>query len=481
MKVAITNIGPIDNLSLTVPDAGIVVFQGANGAGKTTAIEAVEAALTGKGGLSVKDGSVNGKVEAFGVSLTVGRSTRRKGELEVHSLDGKLSLSELIDPGLKSPDAADAKRIKALVSLAGVLPSAELFKALLPDVGLFDSLITPTTLASPDVITLAERFKRDVESEARRAEDQAENASGRAVGCRNAAAGVEIVNIDTQTAQKNFELAIRAEQDWTSRLKAANEYQTRVSAARQALASIPPSEQLADVMENEATAKLNMEENAKAIEVLRRNIAELEAASAGLRRHYSQTIATRKNLESQRQQAEVWEQALLDTAIESPSGEELRDIQGSIEIARNQIQQAAVVERAKNQLADAESHLAECNRLRAKASQLREVAGNVDNVLSEIVGKLGTKLRVEAGRLILTTGRGKTLFDDLSAGERATIAVDIAIEVLGDSGVLTLAQEIWEGLDFPNRKKLSEHAVKRGVLILTAEATDGGIHAVVEQ
>ena len=88
------------------------------------------------------------------------------------------------------------------------------------------------------------------------------------------------------------------------------------------------------------------------------------------------------------------------------------------------------------------------------------------------MGKLGTPLRVEAGRLVLDTKRGNTYFDDLSAGERSKIAVDIGIDAVGANGVLTLSQEIFEGLDPINRDMLAKHAESREVVILTAEASD---------
>ncbi len=99
--IELTNIGPIEHLVIPVPErGGLCVLRGRNGRGKTKALEAVESALTGRGKLDVRDGALRGEVEAFGVTLKIGRSTRRTGELEVQSLDGRLSPAELVDPGL---------------------------------------------------------------------------------------------------------------------------------------------------------------------------------------------------------------------------------------------------------------------------------------------------------------------------------------------------------------------------------------------
>lgn len=52
--VEIKDIGPIENLSIPVPDGGgVVVFRGKNGVGKSHALAAIDALVTGKGRLSV--------------------------------------------------------------------------------------------------------------------------------------------------------------------------------------------------------------------------------------------------------------------------------------------------------------------------------------------------------------------------------------------------------------------------------------------
>src|SRR5262245_27995559 len=127
-SIRIENVGPISHAELPyLREGGVVVLAGPQGCGKSITLNALECAATGKGRVPVKDGELQGKVEAFGVRRTIGKSTRRSGEPEVVSLEGKLSAADLVDPGISSPDAADAKRIKALIQLANVKPSADLF------------------------------------------------------------------------------------------------------------------------------------------------------------------------------------------------------------------------------------------------------------------------------------------------------------------------------------------------------------------
>jgi energy-coupling factor transporter ATP-binding protein EcfA2 len=96
----------------------VVVLTGRNGSGKSHALEAVSAATTGKGKPPLKDMAKSGVVSVPGVTMTVSRSVRRQGELQVETLEGRLSIADLVDPGFVDPERADAKRIKALVGLS---------------------------------------------------------------------------------------------------------------------------------------------------------------------------------------------------------------------------------------------------------------------------------------------------------------------------------------------------------------------------
>ena len=89
-----------------------------------------------------------------------------------------------------------------------------------------------------------------------------------------------------------------------------------------------------------------------------------------------------------------------------------------------------------------------------------------------MVARSGSPLRVEAGRLVLDTHRGATYFADLSHGERWKIALDIGIDAVGENGVLTIPQEAYESLDPVNRRSIAEHVYGRGVVIITAEASE---------
>jgi energy-coupling factor transporter ATP-binding protein EcfA2 len=476
-EITLSNVGPVKRLSLEIPEpGGLCVLRGRNGSGKSKTLEAVETALTGRGKVEVRDGELRGEVEAFGVKLTVGRSTRRSGELVVESLDGKLSVSDLIDPGLKSPEAADARRIKALVALANVLPSAELFYPLVGGREEFEKLIGTAALASEDLVTMAERIKRDLEAKARTEESQAEHAEGRARGAREAAAGVDLRAADDATVlQRELEAAIRDESSLVAQAEAAQKAALAAKLARDQMEDAEsrydgPSLQEARDMEsvaqqNEAQAAARVREAEEALRAAR----EWHETT---KRTYAHAVQHRKNAEQHEALVQQWREQIAASIPVAPTPEQLTQAGLRVQQARQAVEVGALVRKARQHLAEADKH-AEAARLhRQRAEELRTAAHGIDDVLSDVIARSGSPLRVEHGRLVLTTRRGNTYYHDLSAGERARIAIDIGIEAVGEHGVLTLSQEIFEGLDPLNREALAKHAVERGVVILTAEASD---------
>jgi hypothetical protein len=105
-----------------------------------------------------------------------------------------------------------------------------------------------------------------------------------------------------------------------------------------------------------------------------------------------------------------------------------------------------------SQIAEAKEQAKAAALAERQAIALREAAKGVDEVLSDAVSALGTKLYVEAGRLLINTNRGPTFFGELSAGERAKVVIEIAVDQAakaGDAerlGVCVIPQEVFEGL-----------------------------------
>lgn len=479
------NIGPISNVVIPCPEeGGLVVMRGRNGSGKTTLLNATESLVTGHGKLSVRDGQLHGKLAGLGAQMTVSRSTRRSGELEVHSLDGRLSPAELVDPGMKDPDAADSKRIKALIALAGAKPDASLFYPLLGSQGEFEARVSPKAIESDDLITMAARVKRDLESKAREEEDRAEHADGHAKASKEAAEGVDVTaECDSAKLQAALEEAVRRESELRAADRHAGDLISKAAVASDALEDAAaeydgPTPDQAAAARNAAMVDRDIAVKAvrDAEEALRRAKSELLEAERKLE---SADAAKRTADAHEKVVAQFRDQIAAAKNVDRVDPADLAKATEAVTAARQAIERGALVRKAKEhlELADRSAKVAAAHRL--TAFKLREAAKGTDEVLSAVVAKTGSPLRVEAGRLVLDTHRGVTYFADLSHGERWKIALDIAIEAVGSDGLLTCPQEAFESLDPDNRRLIHDHLVGSGVVMLTAEAADGDLRAEV--
>lgn len=477
--IEIKNCGPIQRCVIPFPRPGeIVVLRGRNGTGKTTALEHVETAMTGRGKGKLRDGENSGSVDAFGITMKLGRSTRRTGELAVESLDGKFNISDLIDPGIKDPAAADAVRIKALVQISNVLPCPDLFYDLLGGREELEKVVGPAALGSKDLVVMAEKIKRDLEAGARREEDLAEHAEGRGRGARDAAKDADVNGeCDAAVLNQRLKSAIQREATLKSDREAALKASDAAQVARDQLADAEASYTgltVQDAASDESAAA----QNAEAAEVAVRKAEEqLRRArhEADLRRQeLASAIAVRKAAESHERSMNAWRQQLDAVLPVGPTDAELAEAAAVVAECNAACDRGVLIRKAKEQLAEAEKHMAAGSAHRKRSLQLRDAAKGTDDVLSGVIAASGQKLRVEGGRLVLETRRGKTFFHELSAGERARISIDIGIDAMPATkpGVIIVSQEIWEGLDPQNRDALAGHIATSPVGLMTAEASD---------
>ncbi|MDZ7346499.1 MAG: ATP-binding protein [candidate division KSB1 bacterium] len=201
--IVIENIGPIEKLVLEVPDAGIVVLQGKNGVGKSHALSAISAAFEGKGKLSRRDNADRGLVKAFGAVISVQKSTRYAGRLEVETVVGRYDLATAVNPGIEDPVAADRARIKSLLSIAGITISKRQFLPITHDDTLQQSLMDlhiDEELFGP--AEMADIIKKHLESEARVREKKAERLRYRIAALQNKLPD-KMEPIDYQEASNN--------------------------------------------------------------------------------------------------------------------------------------------------------------------------------------------------------------------------------------------------------------------------------------
>lgn len=478
------NVGPVSRLAIQVPDeGGVVVLVGANGSGKTKALDATAALLGGRQKVAIRDGAVGASVSLGDARLTVRKTTTRRGELEVATLEGRWDVGQLVDPGLLDADAADSRRIKALIQITGTTVSQAAFYDLFGSPERFGEVVRVNLPDDP--VAIAAAVKADAEKAARAAEAKGENLRSAATALRSAACEVDLTaESDSDALQAILMDAVRREAALLAEDQAAAK---AIDLGRQAAEWCREFEvvdlgtlETAVAIHQEALATVTAE-----LADLARRLADAttrkQAAAAALAQQQS-VLADAK----QRHAAHGEWQAKIEAAqvARRPDPETLDSAKQAAVRAREAVEYGAIVRRAIGELADADAKLREAASAEREAAELRSAAAAVDGVLSDLVQAAQVPLWVEGGRLLTQTDRGATRFAELSAGERWRMALDVAITAGGPGCLLVIRQEAWEGLDYESRRLVWEHARARKAVVLTAEAPrtaqddEGGLVAV---
>lgn len=490
-EIVIQNVGAIVKCVIPAPEGGgIVELLGLNGKGKSTALEAIESMTGRKNDLSMRDGTTKGTAEGLGVTLTIGRSTRVSGEAEVSSLEGKLSIADLVDPGLVDPMRADQRRIKALVTLAGAKADVAQFYDLLGgETGFFEACGTDAAEAA-DLVEMAAIVKRKIEGKARDLEDKAKNQMTLAEGAR-AAFGEPgpLAFVNVADLQSDYEDTMQAQATLTEKKRAADQAKLSIEAAQAGLVraraavdgeAYPELHAKALAAEEEVKRlqanvdKFN-DDRTKAKEQMVRFEACIREAEHAVSRASSLASSARQTADHRIEKDGLiisLEQQLALTVPESPTDEQLQAADDDVTRARTTIEQAAVARQARQRELEADAKKAAANSLSKEAKLLRDAAKAVDDVLTNAVAATGCALRVIGGRLVTKHKRSdQTPFSELSEGERWKIALDLAIAQVGKGGLITIPQVAWSELDPLAKNLINAHLKAAGVVAYTARAS----------
>lgn len=474
--IEIENCGPIGHLAFTLDDFGVTTLVAPNACGKSTALQAVQTAARGDGKLPLKDRTKRGKVEAFGAKITIGGTTRHTGDFEVTNLEGRFDIGALIDPKIKTPAAADAARIKALIALTGVKADATLFKQheAFAD---FGSVVTPDDLKTDDLVEMARRIKAKYDQAARMAEGEAEREEGHAAGLMPES----LEPLQGEFREDVLQQAYDAARDEVTRLESAAAHfeksQTDIAAAKALL-----SELREDATYSPEHIKSQIEAGLSLLEKTEAEITNLESLVQQAKDLVRDTKGV-INLWQERQESERQRRAAVAKAEQvvaacqntaEPSEAAMQAAVAAVNEAKAAIDKGSIIRQAKRNVARAEQHKKLAAQAREKAARLRNAGRSTDEVLSGAIHC--DRLRVEsdgtAARLVTDTERGQSIaYHDLSDGERGEIAVDIGADQLGEGGLLVVPQQVWEGIDGSNRRRVHAKGRSRKVYILAAEAT----------
>lgn len=475
-KISATNLGPIPNIEFNLQSPGVTVLVAPNGSGKSILLEAVQAAAKGEGKLPLRDRTRKGSVEAFGATITIGGTCRHTGSFEVTNLEGRFDLAALVDPRIKSPAAADKARIKALVSLTGVEASANLFR-LHEAFDDFDTVVPNTALATDDLIEMAAKVKACYDDEALKAERRAEREFGQATAL---IPGSDI-DLDQECDQEVLQAAYNEARDEVTRL--AEQARNAEVASKKVAEAKDLLKQLGDegLRKERETLTSQIEAAGGALDLKNQLLQKLQeqivVLNSEIKEVQSVLVTSKARIASIDRELVLVDGAkkvLAESTIEAPDEDDIADAKADMALAAAAIEQGVTIRAAKENAKKVSQHRASAKEAKDKAERYRDAGKSTDEVLSGCIKC--PQLRVESdgktARLVTdTTDRGKSIpYHDLSDGERWTIAIDIGADQVGEGGLLVISQVGWEGIDGANRLEIHEHAVKRGVYILTAEA-----------
>lgn len=493
-SITITNVGAIKRLNFPVlPDGGVIVIQGEHGLGKSTAVGAVEAIASGREDRRLKpsDGAARGQISGCGVTITIGKRTSRSGELECKAIDGKLSVSDLVDPGIDSPTSADAKRIRTLIQIAKVDADRAAFTELFSSQEEFDRVVPQEITQTDDPLAMADTIKKAIEKEARSLEGKSDTARALAASCSKAIECVDLsAPCDALALNRAYEQAIRDEQEIVTRRSNALSHNEALAKARAGFSEVAIAEaegRITLAAGRRVDAERKLEDTADEMAVVVKTISDLKQRLADAESVQREIVARSSATRRERDQAEEDERAaieardaLLETKkqleaadAEVPPDDVVQDRVQAVANARLAVECGALVRSAIAKDAERQRHIKEATEFAHAAEFLRGAASGVDSVLSQQIQRInGCPLRVDGGRLVLDTDRGTEFFSELSDGERWKIALDVAIDAVGETGLIGIPQVAWEGLNNRVRMLINEHAKLRKATIVTAEVTE---------
>lgn len=487
--IDIESVGPIEKLTIPIPEGGgVVVLKGPNGSGKSHAISSVES-LYSKGirkSLRNSDGSPSGRISGLGVTVRLGRSNTAKGELVCESLDGRIDPSQLVDPGLKDPIAADARRLATLVRLSGVEVRLSDFEATLGDVA---REINLPSLFDEDGIVFADRVRRKLHESALDLERRAEKSTNAAIAIEQTFADVDLSGADESVdLSAEYDAALEAvaaaksqRQQQLRQVEQYNEAKLLLEDnSKKAVSVLDAKESLHAAESQLSSAELNCSELERQVSELQKKLVESQLLVSKCLVARDRAIEVLSIAERQQKQLQEWRQVVEKGAVEPISEAAIAELEAARSEARRRLEQREVVRRATEKKAEAESKREIALEQLKKSKRYRDLARSSDSVLEQALSVAGfTALRVHHGRLCVESDRGLEPFSDLSHGERWRLALDLAASGLPAGSVLPVAQEAFESLDPENQRYINQLARERGLVIVTAEACGGELRAEV--
>jgi hypothetical protein len=493
-QIVVKNVAGVCQENVVIPlQPGGTTIWGYCGKGKSLLLEAIALGLDSRDRGRVEPGGYAKKGEAEICGVVVGINANRItriGESDVASRE-EFSLSDLIDPPLKSDAAKNSHGIKALLRMSGGVADPALFYPIFGGKAEFDKIVDRDAIESADLVEMASKIKRVIDAKARAEISEADREEGKALADRNAGDGL---NLEAASDPKALQDAHTAAVQYHARIsEQARAYRDAVKARQQAEAALAAS---GDAYTGPTVKEANdRSELAKKTESQSREIAAvaekaLEAAKTQVLLDSREANAARDGLKA----AEAHQKALADAnhalAVAMPK-EVTQDL---VDIAADQVSEAqeavgkgAVIVAAKRRIEQAKEHQKAAAEHRKEVMRLRDAGKATDDVLSQAVAS--KRFAVDSETLIgkLPDGTSGPYYR-LSGGERTMIAVAEKIERVRqiDSTGQKLAfvlveQEIAQELPPSVWEGLFRMAAKMNACIVRAMVDDGELRCEVWQ
>lgn len=484
-RIHMENIGPIETLDFELR-YGLNILTGPNGRGKTITLKGMTALASGDGGkLPLRDGAKKGKIEGLGATITVGAKCRHLGECELENLEGKLSIAQLVDPGLKTPEAADRARIKALATMLEVPATIATFKnhEAFKDVN-FDTVVGTKASGCSDIVEMAAQIAKDFQKAARDKEDLAKKFEGEAAGLESQSAGVDLEGeCDDDVLQAAYREALRVETQLVTQAQADNKAEERRNQNREKMEQTKREYTGPTVVEAEtkrdtaSTAWHEASNHRRDIETALANAKEREAEAE---RAYHETERVVVEAKRVAELIATCEEIVSGAAAKPVTVAQLTAAQDKVKATKEAVLLGQTIRQAKEAAEKAKKVREDAVLQTELAESLRNAGKAVDQVLSDSIKNkyVWVESVDDVARLVVKHAvRGTIPFEDLSAGERWRVAIDLAADQVGKGGLIVIDQEGWEGLDAYVRPELHQHALEREIYVVTAEATrDAVLH-----
>lgn len=486
LKFTIENTGGVSRAEFYL-SPGVNVLLGRNGAGKTSCIDAVVRASGGKARVERKDGTQEGRIEGPGVKLTLRQVVKADGLAELELADVG-PLGRLIDPRLKSSEAAASARVRALVELVGLgVDDQKLLDLCDGNTRLFEDLGKIIREDAIDnLLEASEKLRRHTHSKAREQEELAAEAEGEIkkalAECQEILAGLGGPGGLTQTteeeATEELDRGIRAHERALARCEARELLEKQQTAIRAELGP-PPNVRAAEIELAEVSAQ--HEDSKKAFREAEEAVQRLRLETGAL---YTAKLTAAEELEKAKAGRDKWQKQneILEQTPEGPSRAELGQILSRhVESPREALGRAQQSSRFRSAEKAHDAAILSQKKANQEAAELRKRANGIPGKLGEILASAGAGgFTVIEGRLHVVTEDGPRDFEHrCSTGERARAALSVASQI-NNGRVLALDGEVWNSLDPSNRAEFAAAARDHDLCVVTEQPEEGPLRLKLE-